>query len=98
MRNKIGLVGLSIALLFVVKGLFFTSNQVTLQRPTGEPLQMWAEPGSGQDAFADFPVGTVCTNLDDSITIKWEEGMYSTFDKLDCQGQVGYINAKFVDS
>lgn len=96
MRYKIGLVGLSIALFFVVKGLFFTSNQVTLRHPMDGPVQMWAKPGSGVDSFAQFPVGTICKNLNEPITVKWEEDMRSTFDKLNCQGQVGYINARFV--
>ena len=100
MKNNITFVvviAIAITLFFVLQKLTPSSDEATLQHPMGGPVQMWAEPGSGADSFAQFPVGTVCTNLYASVRVKWEEGMYSTFDKLTCQDQSGYVNAKFVD-
>ena|SRR5215204_4910954 len=99
MRNNITLgivIAVAVAMFFLLQQVPAPSNEVTLRQPMGDPVQMWRMPGSGADSFAQFPVGTVCINLNESKKVKWEEGMYSSFDKLTCQDKTGYVNAKFV--
>lgn len=71
-------------------------SQVTLKKPSGEIVQMFARPGSGNGAFADFPSGTACTKLDGPLRVDFGDGMTSDYYKLDCDGATGYVNAKWV--
>jgi hypothetical protein len=76
------------------------SNQVRLTKPVGDIVQMFANPGSGADAFAVFPVGTACTKLDGPgtprVRANFGDGITSDYYKLTCNGITGYVNVKFV--
>lgn len=73
------------------------SNQVRLSPPVaGQRVQMFADPGSGDEAFVDFNGGTVCTKLDGPVRIDFGDNIASNYYQLTCQGTTGYINAKWV--
>lgn len=72
--------------------------QVTLRSgPSNDIVQMWANPGSGGDASAWFPSGTPCTKLDGPHVRELSEGISSTYYRLTCRGQTGYVNVRFVN-
>lgn len=74
-----------------------TSNQVRLIAPiAGQNVQMFADPGSGTDAFADFPHRTQCTKVSGPIRADLGSGITSDYYQLTCKGTTGYVNAKWV--
>lgn len=71
--------------------------QVTLRVAPGNSIvQMFANPGSGNDAFADFRDGTRCTKLGGPVQRRFSGDITIDYYHLDCNGRIGYVNVKWI--